>query len=113
MLARGVQPVIVGGPADAKAAAAIAAACPETVGLIGETDLFELAGVIRRAHAAVGNDPGPMHLAAALDCPALVLFSEAANPVLCAPRGVDVRVLRRPSLSDLTVAEVEAALRLR
>ena len=113
LLERGVQPVIVGGPADAKAAVAIQAACPEAVGLIGDSDLFELAGLIRRAHAAVGNDTGPMHLAAALGCPALVLFSDASNPVLCAPRGTDVEILRRPSLPDLTVAEVEAALRLR
>jgi ADP-heptose:LPS heptosyltransferase len=108
-----VQPVIVGGPADAAAVAAVTAECPDAVGLAGETDLFELAGLIRRAAAAVGNDTGPMHLAAALDCPVLVLFSDASDPVLCAPRGDHVGLLRRPSLSDIAVAEVEAALRLR
>lgn len=113
LLTRGVQPVIVGGPADADAAAAIAAECPDAVGLAGETDLFELAGLIRRAAAAVGNDTGPMHLAAALGCPALVLFSDASDPVLCAPRGDHVGLLHRPSLADLSVAEVEADLRLR
>jgi ADP-heptose:LPS heptosyltransferase len=113
LLARGVQPVIVGGPADAAAVAAVTAECPDAVGLAGETDLFELAGLIRRAAAAVGNDTGPMHLAAALDCPVLVLFSDASDPVLCAPRGDHVGLLRRPSLSDIAVAEVEAALRLR
>lgn len=113
LLARGIQPVIVGGQDDAGAAADIGAVCPDAVGLAGETNLFELAGLIRRAAAAIGNDTGPMHLAAALDCPALVLFSEASNPALCTPRGDHVGSLRRASLSDLTVAEVEAALRLR
>lgn len=113
LLARGVQPVIVGGPADADAVAMVETACPGAVGLAGETDLFELAGLIRRSAAAVGNDTGPMHLAAALGCPALVLFAEASDPALCAPRGTDVSILRRPSLADLPVTEVEAALRLR
>jgi len=54
----------------------------------------------------VGNDTGPMHLLAAAGCPAVVLFSRASDPALCAPRGPCVRVLRRPDLADLDVTAV-------
>jgi hypothetical protein len=43
----------------------------------------------------------------------VVLFSGASDPSLCAPRGPSpdmVTVLRRPSLADLPVADVLAAV---
>ena len=35
------------------------------------------------------------------------------DPALCAPRGADIEILQRPSLDDLDVNAVEAAMRLR
>jgi ADP-heptose:LPS heptosyltransferase len=110
---QGLAPVILGGPDEAAAAAAIRAACPAAVSLIGRTSLLDIAGIARRARAAVGNDTGPMHIAAAVGCPSLVLFSAESDPALCGQRGPAVAYLRRPALADLTVDEVEAALRLR
>jgi ADP-heptose:LPS heptosyltransferase len=54
-----------------------------------------------------------MHIAAAVGCPSLVLFSAASDPALCGQRGPAVAYLRRAALADLAVDEVEAALRLR
>ncbi len=112
LAAQGVQPVIVGGPEDAAAAAEIHRDCPEIHCLIGRTSLMELGGLARRAVAAVGNDTGPMHIAAGVGCRSVVLFSNASDPSLCAQRGPDVTILRRSSLDGLAVDEVEAALRL-
>jgi hypothetical protein len=42
-----------------------------------------------------------------------VLFSAASDPGLCGQRGPDVTILRRSSLADLSVDEVDAAVRLR
>ncbi len=109
---QGLQPVIVGGPEDEAAAGAIQRECPDVHSLIGRTSLLELGGLARRAVAAVGNDTGPMHIAAAVGCRSVVLFSNASDPALCAQRGRDVTILRRPSLDGLHVDEVEAALRL-
>jgi ADP-heptose:LPS heptosyltransferase len=78
--------------------------------LTGKTSLLELASLARRAAVAIGNDTGPMHLIAAAGCPAIVLFSRASEPALCAPRACRVTVLRRPALEDLAVEEVLAAL---
>jgi ADP-heptose:LPS heptosyltransferase len=112
LAAQGVQPVIVGGPEDAAAAAEIQRDCPDIHSLIGRTSLLELGGLARRAVAAVGNDTGPMHIAAGVGCRSVVLFSNASDPSLCAQRGPDVTILRRSSLDGLAVDEVEAAMRL-
>lgn len=111
--AKGVTPVIVGGPDERAAAATILEACPDALNLLGRTSLLEIAGVARKAAAAVGNDTGPMHIAAAVGCPSVALFSAESDPALCGQRGPDVTVLRRSSLTDLPVDEVEAAVRLR
>ena len=113
LAARGLPPVVIGGPDETAVAAAIRAACPAAVDLTCETSLLEIAGLARRAAGAVGNDTGPMHIAAAVGCPSLVLYSAASDPALCGQRGPSVAYLERPVLADLAVDEVEAALRLR
>lgn len=105
----GLAPVIVGSAADAALASAIASSCPGAWDLTGQTSLLDLAGLASRARLAVGNDTGPMHLAAAMGCRCVVLFSEDSNPALTAPVG-RVTVLREPHLADLPVARVAAAL---
>ena len=109
----GHLPVLLGTAADEAALAAIRAECPDARDLSGQTSLFEIAGLARRAAAAVGNDTGPMHLIAATGCPSTVLFSHASDPALCAQRGPSVRILRRPDLADLDSEEVEAHMTLR
>jgi len=111
--ANGVPSVVVGGPDEKAAVAAILDACPQAVSLMGRTTLLQIAGVARHAAAAVGNDTGPMHIASAVGCPSVVLFSAESDPAQCGQRGPEVTILRRPNLADLAVDEVEAALRLR
>ncbi len=106
---RGLTPVIGGTAAEAPLAAAIQASCPAAIDLTGRTTLPQLAGVAAAAALAVGNDTGPMHLAAAMGCPALVLFSADSDPALTAPRG-RVTILRAAHLADLSVERVAAAL---
>ena len=76
-------------------------------------ELFRNRGPRPRARLAVGNDTGPMHLIAATGCPSLVLFSAASDPARTAPVGDHVTVLRRPSLGELPLDAVCAALRPR
>jgi ADP-heptose:LPS heptosyltransferase len=110
---RGARPVVVGTADERDLGAHIAAACPETRDLTGRTGLLELFAVAKGASAAIGNDSGPMHMAALGGTPSVVLFSAESDPALCAPRGSNVTVLRRSELAGLTVGEVAAALRLR
>ena len=100
----GIGAVAIGGAGDETAAAAVATA--GGIDLCGRTSLEEVAELARRALVAVGNDTGPMHLAATAGTRSVVLFSNASDPALCAPRGHAVRILRRPKLKDLSVEEV-------
>lgn len=106
---RGFRPVVVGTSSDAALAASIVAACPEALDLTGRTSLLDLGGLAARASVAAGNDTGPMHLAAAVGCPSVVLFSGASDPALTAPRGL-VTVIREQNLADLGLERVAAAL---
>ena len=53
------------------------------------------------------------HLIAAAGCPTIVLFSDDSDPVLTAPRGPLVEVIKRNNLEKLETEAVAAALRLR
>ena len=107
---RGLRTVIVGTAEEKPLADAIRAPWPEALDLTGQTSLLDLGGIAARARVAIGNDTGPMHLAAAVGCPSIVLFSGESDPQLTAPRGAFVRVLREPDLADMPLERVAAAL---
>jgi ADP-heptose:LPS heptosyltransferase len=109
LAARGQTPVILGTAADKDLAATIQATLPGAVDLTGRTTLRQLAAVIAVASLAVGNDTGPIHLAAALGVPCIVLFSAESDPALTRPRG-KVTILSAPRLADLSVQRVAEAL---
>lgn len=114
LAARGLQPVVIGGPAEKELGAEIAAACAPATDLTGQTSFEEIAVLARGAKVALGNDTGPMHLIALARCPSVVLFSAASDPVRTAPRAperaVPVAVLQKNDLADLDVNTVWAAV---
>jgi ADP-heptose:LPS heptosyltransferase len=103
---RGLTPVVI----DSESEGGLARACPAAVDLTGRTAPGDLCDLGRTAAVAIGNDTGPTHLMAVVGCPTITLFSHDSDPALCAPRGTWTRVLRRPDLATLTVAEVLAEL---
>jgi len=111
-LKRGIIPVIIGGPDETELAREIAEGTG-ALNLAGQTSFADIAELSRAAAGVVGNDTGPMHIAAICGCPAVVLFSGESDPAITAPRGADVQVLRREKLADLPVSEVAEALSLR
>jgi ADP-heptose:LPS heptosyltransferase len=100
---QGLTPVVVGAAAEAP----IAREIPAALNLVGQTSFGDLADLARSARFSIGNDTGPTHLLAAAGSKVVVLFSHASDPLLCAPRGLEVRVLRRP---DLALLEPDAVL---
>lgn len=109
----GLIPVVIGSGADTPLAAAIQLECPETVDLTGKTSILDLGGICTGATIAIGNDTGPMHLAAAVGCRCLVLFSAESDPGLTAPIGrsaEQVRVLRVHDMATLSVDRVVSVL---
>lgn len=72
---RGLAVVLLGSAGEKSLCAEVAGRMqPQGISLAGRTTLDELAAVISRATLFVGNDSGPMHLAACFETPAVVLF---------------------------------------
>jgi heptosyltransferase-2 len=82
--------VLVGGPGDAPATAAVraelAGASIDAIDLAGRTDLGVLGALLAGAAVVVGNDSGPMHLARAVGAPVVGVFG-STEPRWTAPRG--------------------------
>jgi len=113
LLARGITPVVIGTAREQPLAAEIHAAAPRAVDLTGSTSIPDIAAIAARAKLAIGNDTGPMHLAAAVGCPCVVLFSDESDPKLTAPRMPDgswPTILFASDLSELPVEKVAAAV---
>ncbi len=106
--AAGLLPVVVGTPAEEGLGAAIRAACPSAIDLVGKTDLLLLARLAQSATVTIGNDTGATHMAAAGGHPVVVLFSRASEPSRCAPRGSIVRIITERDLAALTIDRVFA-----
>jgi len=89
----GLRPVFVGsGDARERETAAALAEATGGVSLAGETDLPVLVGALADASLFVGNDSGPMHVAAAVGIPTVGIFG-STSPVWTAPRGPAARTV--------------------
>ena len=74
----GASFVIVGGPGDAHIAKALSAALGSAaIDAIGTTTLRQTAALLERCDLYIGNDSGPMHLAAACGVPVVALFGSS------------------------------------
>lgn len=92
-MASGWQVLVIAGPADEAAAAALLAALP--AGRAQQVDSLPLpllAALLTRAALFVGNDSGISHLSALLGIPTLALFGPT-DPAIWAPRGPRARVV--------------------
>lgn len=86
--------IVIGGSAPERGlAAAIASGAGSRVtNLAGRVSLRHYAGILKRCALFVGNDAGPMHIAAALGTPVLALFGPS-NPAEWGPCGAQVRTI--------------------
>ena len=111
----GLAVVLVGQP-DPRGGAPHATVIPSQPGVVdlaGGLTLRELAALLRCARALLSNDSGPVHLAAALQTPTVVLFgtTEAATgPRRWGPWGTGHTVICRPTMEAIATDEVCAAL---
>jgi len=96
--------VVFGGPSDREIAQAVSTglgrqlAGQPVINLAGQTTLRELAGALKSCRLLLTNDSGPMHLAAAVGTPVVVLFGstspEMTGPILSA----GAQILRAPGV---------------
>ncbi|MDX8437998.1 glycosyltransferase family 9 protein [Mesorhizobium australafricanum] len=93
----GLSVVLVGSPDESEAAEKIlAAAKTPIVNLVGALPLQTLPALLKQARLFLGNDSGPMHMAAAAGIPVVGLFG-LQSPIRWGPVGVP-SIAVRPSM---------------
>jgi heptosyltransferase-1 len=107
----GVTVLVLGGPGeDARIEDVRGTLPPDRVVTWAAGPVPDLTAILRRADLVIGNDTGPLHLAAAHDVPSLGLFGptrgERNGPY--GPHGSFIQS-RTGRMSDISVDEVEAA----
>jgi heptosyltransferase-3 len=86
--------VFVGGEGDREQSGTVMAGLAERcVNLCGTLSVRESAALIRSAVLFIGNDSGPMHLAAAVGTPLVAVFSRLFPPGMWFPLGTQARML--------------------
>ena len=103
---QGIQSVIIGGPGESFPL--ITQKVPEALNLVGQTSFYQVIGLAQKALFALGNDTGPMLLAASGGCPTLTLYS-SVNPAAIGgakgPKNLTIEVEDLKGLSVKVVVE--------
>lgn len=89
--------LFVGSREDAQVADAVLAGEPLEPAPIraeGQTTLLQLAALLQHCDLFIGNDSGPLHIAAAVRTPTISIFGPT-DPALLAPRGNQHRFVRQ------------------
>ncbi|MDX8539020.1 glycosyltransferase family 9 protein [Mesorhizobium sp. M4B.F.Ca.ET.089.01.1.1] len=99
----GLDFVLVGGPDEHKAADEIAArTASPVVNFVGALSLETLLALLKEARLFLGNESGPMHMAAAAGTPVVGLYG-LTNPIRWGPVGV-ASIALQPSMPCECVA---------
>lgn len=100
---QGCQVVFLGAPEEASRAQAVMDGLARPVlNLVGEISLGELLGLLKLSTAYLGNDSGPMHMAAAMSTPGVAMFSYAREGEW-APRSEAFEVLRGQEICKVCI----------
>jgi len=107
----GVRVVVFAGPEERALVKQIRAEFPRSTVIFDRLSIPQLAAAAARMSVFVSNDTGPMHIAAAVGTPVVILMSE--HPMLHAyvPPGERHRVLHKHTILEITPDEAYAATR--
>ena len=101
--AQGCQVVLLGAPAEASRAQAVIDQLQYPVlNLLGKISLGEVFALLKLSTAYLGNDSGPMHMAAAMATPGVAMFSYARETEW-GPRSDNFQVLRGQDICTVCI----------
>ncbi len=108
----GLGVVFVGAPDDSERASTLGAAWSggPVVDLCGKLSPRESAAALAHAEVFIGHDSGPLHLADAVNTPAVGLFGDYNRPEMWHPSGDRTRVIHR--MDGLDTIQVDDVLQL-
>lgn len=102
----GYEPVMVGTQLDREVGDTIKAQVSGVRDLIGKTDLFSLASMLSSARLVVGNDTGPVFLAARLGAPTVMVMSRHTDPEMSAPVGPRAGWIKQDDIAAIRPEDV-------
>jgi len=105
-----VRPIVFVGPEEAKIISEIRAAFPSSALVLDRLSIRQLASLQARLAVFVSNDTGPLHIAAAVGAPVVLLLDERA-PASYIPLSEPKRVIQHGAISQIAVEEVYEATR--
>ena len=108
----GLQPVLSGTEIDRPVTSEIAAACADCLDLTGKPNLFFLAELVLGSSLVIGNDTGPVFLAARLNVPTLMLMGADTDASMSAPYGKKAWWIQKDMLEQLSFEEVWETVKL-
>ncbi|MEC8538514.1 MAG: glycosyltransferase family 9 protein [Pseudomonadota bacterium] len=110
LMASGRDVAIVGTAADRDAADLVIAEAPGCTDMVGKTDLASLTTLFASAHAVIGNDTGPVFLAAKTGVPTLMVMGQDTDPDMSAPTGAKAGWVRQDRIENVAPQAVLDAL---
>ena len=102
LLGRGITVYVVGTAEDRGAIDQVLADAPNVIDLCGKTNLSVLARLLCGASYVIGNDTGPVFLAAKTGAPTLMMMGPDTDPAMSAPSGVATSWLRASPISGIS-----------
>jgi ADP-heptose:LPS heptosyltransferase len=102
LMAQGLAVVLAGTNADREAVDAVRDNAPDAIDLAGKTDIPMLAAICNQSRLVVGNDTGPVFLAARTGTPTVMVIGGDTDPDMSAPVGVNCSWIQRLPVSDIS-----------
>lgn len=103
-----VRTVLFTGPEERALLREVRASFNRSTIILDQLTIPQLASALAPLSVFVSNDTGPMHIAAAVGAPVVMLLGQL-TPSIFVPLGDQHQVVRRPTITDITVDEVYQA----
>ena len=111
--ASSMKVVLIGGSEERARAQAVLPTQGQVANVVGRLTLKQLAALLQHARLLISNDSGPVHLAAAMGTPTVVLFGSSdpsTGPTRWGPWGQGHTVICKPCMEQIGVEEVLQAI---
>ena len=105
-----ISVMLTGTTADRDVIEMVQSLAPDAINLCGQTSIADLARLTASAEFVVGNDTGPVFLAAATGAPTIMVMGPDTNPEMSAPTGPRCDWVRATPISNVSIDYVGGAL---